>query len=103
MNDPQQIQAALVGLHQRYPHDTVSAWWEIAPNGTDGVVFRVHDETDWNSGSIFGHGCTLEAALSDLIKRAGERTPEKLRQQKIAALRDQLAKLEAVQPVEASV
>lgn len=89
------IQLALITLHSRFPYDTVAAWWEMAPDGTDRITFRVHDRDDGSIPNAWGHGETVADALDNCIANAGERDPAKVLHAQIDRLRKQIADLEA--------
>lgn len=93
--DPVALQAALLGLHKRFPTDTVCAWWNIEPDGHECVTFRLKEREEIGLPNTWGHGDTMDEALNRLIQCAGGRDPATIRLNRIAQLRAEIAKLEA--------
>lgn len=94
-HSPTEIQSALLELHRQFQHDTVAAWWEMAPDGTERILFRIHDRDGGSIPNVWGRGKTVAQALENCVKDAGERDPKKMRLEQIDRLRKQIADLEA--------
>lgn len=90
------IVAALETLRVRYPGEQVAIWARYEANGKPSFVASIGaDYSHTALDPVIEIGDTLELALSKCLTKAGERSPEKLRANRIAKLRDELAKLEA--------
>lgn len=92
-----QILVLLESLAATYPWDTVSIWATREPKGDLSFTAYIRENGEMRFPSEFGHGKTAEAAVTSLIKAAGKRDPEKLRQEAIEKLKKQIDKLEAAE------
>ena len=89
------ILAALERLGALFPWENVELWVTRAPQGT--LSFTAHLAGDGKGMSFcFGHGLTVAETVADLIRAAGIRDPEALRERKLAELREEIRKLEAL-------
>lgn len=83
-------------LAEACPWDEVDLWARRAPAGEYRFTAYVPDNEKFGFKSAFGNGDTPAAAVSDLIKKTGARSPEISREKAIAELREKIARLEAV-------
>lgn len=95
-SNDQQILTALERLGAQFPWDEVTIWIRRAPAGQ--ISFTAHLPSDYERAtpSAFGQGATLADACRDVVKDAGIRDPEGMRQKKLEELREQIRKLEGV-------
>src|SRR5689334_13942986 len=89
-----EISQALEKLRAKYPQETVKLYTAIKSDGTIQHTAVVCG-ADGYGNREYGWSDTPDGAAESLIRRAGDRNPETIRQAKIAELRKQLADLEA--------
>lgn len=95
MKDSQIIEA-LERLGAAFPWDNVEITIRRQPEGKACFVAYVHADYDRGTESVIGTGATLAEALSDAIKDAPGHDPELIRTKALKKLREQIAKLEAL-------
>lgn len=92
------IVAALETLRVRYPGEQVAIWARYEHDGRPSFVASIgNDYRDGAPKPVCVCGNSIPKVLEKVVAEAGERSPEIIRFNRIAKLRDELAKLEAAQ------
>lgn len=80
-----------------FPWELIDLTIKRDPQGIMRFSVYLAGNSDMGLPYIFGHGQTPDAAAEDAIRQAGpDRNPEACRKKKLAELRLQIAKLEAL-------
>ena len=83
-------------LAEACPWERVSLWTHREPDGAYSFTAYVEQNNQFGFPHLFGHGSTPEQTVDDAVKQTGNREPEISRKAKIAELKDQIEKLQAV-------
>lgn len=96
-NMTDEIMVSLETMAQAMPWDLVEIWAKRAPEGEYSYTAYVAEQKQFGFPSIFGTGDTPMAAALDAMREAGgKRDPDIARKVKLAELKAQIEKLQAV-------
>ena len=94
--DQKDLIGELERLAEACPWDRVDLWIIREPEGEYSFTTYVAENRMFGFQSVYGHGKSPQQAVDDVLRQCDMRDPEYARRKKIAELKEQIEKLQAV-------